>query len=302
MFTRHGYHRTTLRLLADRLGVTKAAILYHFPAKDRIIQALMEPFVVAIEDAIERAAALPFPASRLALLEGLLDTYLAHQRLLRWPEPTRRSSPTRRRTSGSCACRPGSSRSSSGPDAPLEDKVWAVQLLGTLGDSVLFFAEAPTADLRAAVLAGPAACSRRARRTARRAAPATGTRRSRQQRHRPRHTHPRRSRTPRAATAGRTAPAGGVGRPRALSGARVDRARELHRAGSHTVDEIAATLGVSRATVYRYVSQTSLKTSETGPGQPPTPRYPLRLVDLALVVPGIALVCPCLGGTTTARS
>jgi hypothetical protein len=44
-----------------------------------------------------------------------------------------------------------------------------------------------------------------------------------------------------------------VGRPRALTAAKVTRAREMYNGGSHSVDEIATELGVSRATVYRYL-------------------------------------------------
>ncbi|MEH1102805.1 helix-turn-helix domain-containing protein, partial [Micromonospora sp. CPCC 205561] len=43
------------------------------------------------------------------------------------------------------------------------------------------------------------------------------------------------------------------GRPRAMSPEQVERARRMHADGTRTVDEIAATLGVSRATVYRHL-------------------------------------------------
>ncbi|MEV5768522.1 helix-turn-helix domain-containing protein, partial [Micromonospora sp. NPDC052213] len=43
------------------------------------------------------------------------------------------------------------------------------------------------------------------------------------------------------------------GRPRAMSAEQVEAARRMHAAGSHSADEIAAALGVSRATVYRHL-------------------------------------------------
>jgi AcrR family transcriptional regulator len=46
-----------------------------------------------------------------------------------------------------------------------------------------------------------------------------------------------------------------VGRPRALTGEKVAAARRMYEAGSHTVDEIAHALGVSRATVYRHLTE-----------------------------------------------
>jgi AcrR family transcriptional regulator len=251
MFSRHGYHRTTLRLLADRLGVTKAAILYHFPAKDRIIQALMEPFVAAIEEAIEQAAEVPFPASRLALLEGILDTYLEHQRLLLMAR-TDASIFTHEETYQRFMRMPARIIGIIvGPDAPLEDKVWAVQLMGSLGDSVLFFAEAPSADLRAAILNGTlnllaAGPPSRLPETPIRIDVA-----------RPRPGLPV-SASPDAIShiAMKDTDGSGrrVGRPRALSGERITRAKEMYSSGAHNVDDIAAELGVSRATVYRYLN------------------------------------------------
>ncbi|MBM0277173.1 helix-turn-helix domain-containing protein, partial [Micromonospora tarensis] len=44
------------------------------------------------------------------------------------------------------------------------------------------------------------------------------------------------------------------GRPRALGREQVEAARRMHAAGTHSVDAIAATLGVSRATVYRHLA------------------------------------------------
>ncbi|WP_146754481.1 helix-turn-helix domain-containing protein, partial [Micromonospora noduli] len=44
------------------------------------------------------------------------------------------------------------------------------------------------------------------------------------------------------------------GRPPALGREQVEAARRMHAAGTHSVDAIAATLGVSRATVYRHLT------------------------------------------------
>jgi AcrR family transcriptional regulator len=235
MFTRHGYHRTSLRALADRLGITKAAILYHFPAKERIIAALMEPFVDALEEAIERAAAVPQPESRIVMLEGLLDAYFDFQPLLRMArtdatvfthEPIyQRIVRLPRRTVEVMI----------GPDADLGERVWAMQLVSTLGDSVMLIDDAPPAELRAAILAGTA-------RMLEGGPPYGGGRGSTW------------ANFETGAGGGPNGNGRRVGRPRALSATRIARAREMHRAGSHTVDEIAATLGVSRATVYRYLA------------------------------------------------
>lgn len=43
LFVDQGYENTSLREIADRLGFTKAALYYHFPSKEQILQALLEP-------------------------------------------------------------------------------------------------------------------------------------------------------------------------------------------------------------------------------------------------------------------
>ena len=40
LFTEKGFDGTSLREIAERLGVTKAALYYHFASKDDILMAL----------------------------------------------------------------------------------------------------------------------------------------------------------------------------------------------------------------------------------------------------------------------
>lgn len=44
-FTEAGYEATSLREIAEDLGITKAALYYHFKSKDDIARALIEPFL-----------------------------------------------------------------------------------------------------------------------------------------------------------------------------------------------------------------------------------------------------------------
>jgi len=50
----------------------------------------------------------------------------------------------------------------------------------------------------------------------------------------------------------------GGGRPRVMSEEKVAVARRMYATGAHSVNEIAAHLGVSRATVYRYLDGASV--------------------------------------------
>ena len=42
LFTEQGYEATSLREIAEALGVTKAALYYHFRTKDDIVTSLIE--------------------------------------------------------------------------------------------------------------------------------------------------------------------------------------------------------------------------------------------------------------------
>jgi AcrR family transcriptional regulator len=58
LFTERGYAGTSIRDIAERLGITKAAVYYHFPAKDQILDALVEPIFDRIDTLAARAGDL----------------------------------------------------------------------------------------------------------------------------------------------------------------------------------------------------------------------------------------------------
>jgi len=74
LFAERGYAGTSIRDIAEELEVTKAAVHYHFPSKEQIVQALLEPFVgqfTALVDSLEPG---PVPARSLLLsLRVILD-------------------------------------------------------------------------------------------------------------------------------------------------------------------------------------------------------------------------------------
>ena len=57
LFRDRGYAGTSIRDIADSLGITKAALYYHFTCKDDMLDALVAPTVEAIEVFIEEAEA-----------------------------------------------------------------------------------------------------------------------------------------------------------------------------------------------------------------------------------------------------
>jgi AcrR family transcriptional regulator len=74
LFTEEGYEKTSLREIAERLGVTKAALYYHFKSKDEIANSFIEDRIGVMERLIEWAEAQPPTAeSRRVLLKRYAD-------------------------------------------------------------------------------------------------------------------------------------------------------------------------------------------------------------------------------------
>ncbi|MET9468716.1 TetR family transcriptional regulator [Streptomyces sp. NPDC006544] len=227
LFGVRGFHDTSLREIAERVGVSKPAVLYHFPGKADILAALVEPMLRDLAAALARAAAVP-PASpgsvpadaRWAAIEGVLDVWLKHRYLLRLnlqdmalatPGPAFARLRDAMLRAGTLVA---------GADPGFAERVRAAQAVAMLSDPVVLFTDAPAPVLRAAVLDG-------VRRLL---------------------DGPAGPGTPPPASGGRR------GRPAAMSPAMVEAARRMHAAGSGAT-AIAARLGVSRATVYRNLPQ-----------------------------------------------
>ncbi len=47
LFAERGYEKTSLREIAEQLGVTKAALYYHFRTKEDLVTSLFEDLVLA---------------------------------------------------------------------------------------------------------------------------------------------------------------------------------------------------------------------------------------------------------------
>ncbi|MCY1061597.1 TetR/AcrR family transcriptional regulator [Nannocystis sp. SCPEA4] len=55
LFSEHGVEATSLQMIADELGVTKAAVYYYFKTKDEIAEAVAAPTLLELEQIIEAA-------------------------------------------------------------------------------------------------------------------------------------------------------------------------------------------------------------------------------------------------------
>jgi AcrR family transcriptional regulator len=71
MFIDKGYEATSLREIAEELGVTKAALYYHFDTKEKIVTSLIDDRVERLEAIVEWARTLPkTPEGRAEFIRG----------------------------------------------------------------------------------------------------------------------------------------------------------------------------------------------------------------------------------------
>jgi AcrR family transcriptional regulator len=213
-FATRGFHATSVREIAERVGVTKAAVLYHFPGKADILEALAEPLLDDLDAALAVASGVNPDEAIWLTITGTLEVWLRHRHLLRMnlqDLALTGSSQVFRRFRDAMLL---ANAMVAGPDADFDRRVLAAQAIAMLGDPVVLFADTPTDRLRDAVLDG-----------VRRLLGGP---------------------EPRAVRPAR-------GRPGVMSPETVRTARRRHAAGS-TAAEIATELGISRATVYRHLS------------------------------------------------
>jgi AcrR family transcriptional regulator len=74
LFARHGVGGTSLQMIADEIGVTKAAVYHQYKTKDEIILAAAESELRRLESVVEVAENEPSPKrARSSLIGGIVD-------------------------------------------------------------------------------------------------------------------------------------------------------------------------------------------------------------------------------------
>lgn len=82
LFAERGMQQTSLRDIADRLGVTKPALYYHFASREDLLNSLVEPMIADFEAyAAKQRAAAPVPPREL--LGSYFDLAHRHRALIR---------------------------------------------------------------------------------------------------------------------------------------------------------------------------------------------------------------------------
>jgi AcrR family transcriptional regulator len=83
LFAEIGYDATSLQMIADEMGLTKAAVYYYFPAKSDILHAAMRPGIERIGVLLDEAAAMRSRRARIEhLVTGLVDFLVQNRRYI----------------------------------------------------------------------------------------------------------------------------------------------------------------------------------------------------------------------------
>ncbi len=80
LFTDLGYDATSLQMIADEMGLTKAAVYYHFRAKSDILHAAVQPGIQRLGVLLDEAAAIRGRRARMDyLVDGFVDFLVRHR-------------------------------------------------------------------------------------------------------------------------------------------------------------------------------------------------------------------------------
>ncbi|MFF1868080.1 TetR/AcrR family transcriptional regulator [Streptomyces sp. CB03911] len=154
LFSEQGYEQTSLREIADRLGVTKAALYYHFKTKDDIVHGIVDTMSAPIDEAIAWGEQKPWsPELRDELVRRFAAGMSERAPLLRFfheNQPAMRDSPAGLEFKERMIAM---IRLVHGPGATFEDRLRATMSLFTI-NSAMFLLKHGESGTAAEPLAG----------------------------------------------------------------------------------------------------------------------------------------------------
>jgi AcrR family transcriptional regulator len=144
LFAEQGYEKTSLREIAERLGVTKAALYYHFPSKEDIVHSFTDDYFAEIDALVDWAREQPqTEQTRREVLHRYVGIVLAGSEVFRFLHQNQASVQ---------AMDVGKDRFArfrgrldalvdvlAAPDAPLRDRVRATAAVLSVGATYMFY-------------------------------------------------------------------------------------------------------------------------------------------------------------------
>ena len=143
LFAEQGYEKTSLREIAERLGVTKAALYYHFKSKEDIVHSFTDDYFAEIDALLDWAKDQPRnDATRREILDRYVGVVLSGSEVFRFleqnraavqaMEPKERFARFRGRLDALVDVL-------AGPDAPLRERVRATAAVLSVGATYMFY-------------------------------------------------------------------------------------------------------------------------------------------------------------------
>jgi len=82
LFSTRGFDQTSLREIAERVGLTKASLYYHYPSKQELLTAIVAPLIEGWRTAAAEAESLAHsPENARVVLGRVLDVMLRNRSL-----------------------------------------------------------------------------------------------------------------------------------------------------------------------------------------------------------------------------
>jgi AcrR family transcriptional regulator len=150
LFTEHGFDATSLQLIADTMGVTKANVYYYFRTKIEILEALLAGSVTTLTTMLDEAGRIDDRQARVEfLVDGFVDQVVQAHRTI---APMNRADPIIRRHEG--ISRQLDELSERGlhllfGDTPTLDQQAAYAMVGDLGPATRSLTHLPDGEMRA---------------------------------------------------------------------------------------------------------------------------------------------------------
>ncbi|OBK74980.1 TetR/AcrR family transcriptional regulator [Mycobacterium sp. 1274761.0] len=156
LFTQKGVQRTSLQDIANRLGITKPALYYHFSSREELVRSILQPLIDEGEAFVagherQRGSAR---ARRRELLEGYFDFHFKHRADLVLIVEELTTLADLGLIDTMLAWRNRLSKLVFGSRPTLRQSTRAVIAFGGLQDCCLHFPDAPYAQLRKAAVDG----------------------------------------------------------------------------------------------------------------------------------------------------
>jgi AcrR family transcriptional regulator len=147
LFLEHGYDATSLQMIADAMGVTKANVYYYFRTKAEMLAATLAPSVTSLRAVLDAAEAIRGKRERTRYLVGGFVNVLVDSRALAvsYSDPAVRR---QKEAAGSMAELQERGMRVLFGDNPTADERLAGYLINSLGESVPLLSDLTDDELR----------------------------------------------------------------------------------------------------------------------------------------------------------